>query len=253
MKTGPHILLFLLLAACSLKAQQVSSADTLTEHTMRGTYYSDRFVGRKTSSGEVFRQDRFTAAHHSYKFGTLLLVTNPTNGKQVIVRINDRCPRANIVDMTRRAAKRIGVSSQQVKVRVLPQRYYAIWEMQDQVEELAFDGLLPDFITHSDKHNNSSATPSPKATPDHETTAKPHVASQPLFNLRLLDCTSRADAERLVAQLPIYHQDNIRYLPCDNTGQYSVLLELASRRTHAENVRKQIEYLFPGAALVPFN
>ena len=81
---------------CSLgpcAAQRISSTDTTTTHKMRGTFYSDRFVGRKTSSGEVFRQDRYTAAHHSLKFGTLLLVTNPKNGKQVMVRINDRCPK----------------------------------------------------------------------------------------------------------------------------------------------------------------
>lgn len=75
-------------------AQTVSSTDTTASYTMRCTYYSDKFVGRKTSNGEMFTQDRFTAAHRTLRFGTLLLVTNPQNGKQVIVRVNDRCPKA---------------------------------------------------------------------------------------------------------------------------------------------------------------
>ena len=75
---------FLAFAATTF-GQAISSADTATVYSMHGTYYHDRFVGRKTSSGEVFSQDKYTAAHHTLKFGTLLLVTNPKNGKQVIV------------------------------------------------------------------------------------------------------------------------------------------------------------------------
>ena len=96
-----------LFVSSALFAQKISSTDTVTVHSMRGTFYSNRFVGRKTSSGEIFSQNKYTAAHHSYKFGTLLLVTNPKNGKQVIVRVNDRCPKANVLDMTSKAAKQI--------------------------------------------------------------------------------------------------------------------------------------------------
>ena len=60
----------------SVAGQTISSTDTTKVHTMRGTFYSDKFIGRKTSSGEVFTQDKFTAAHKSFKFGTLLLVTD---------------------------------------------------------------------------------------------------------------------------------------------------------------------------------
>jgi len=54
--------------------------------------YGDGFHGRTTANGERFNGHGVTAAHKSLPFGTRLKVTNPTNGKSVIVRINDRGP-----------------------------------------------------------------------------------------------------------------------------------------------------------------
>ena len=62
------------LSTAVVQAQNYSSEDTVTEYPNKGTYYHDRFVGRKTSSGEIFDQNLFTAAHWKIKFGTLVLV-----------------------------------------------------------------------------------------------------------------------------------------------------------------------------------
>jgi len=56
------------------------------------SYYHDKFNGRKTASGEIFDNNKFTAAHKTLKFGTLLKVTDVTTKKSVIVKINDRGP-----------------------------------------------------------------------------------------------------------------------------------------------------------------
>ena len=58
--------------------------------TMKASWYGPRFHGKKTANGEVYDQMAFTAAHKSLPFGTLLKLTNPRNGKSVIVRINDQ-------------------------------------------------------------------------------------------------------------------------------------------------------------------
>ena len=47
----------------SLHAQYYDWRDTVTEYPNKGTFYHDKFVGRKTASGEVFDQNKFTAAH----------------------------------------------------------------------------------------------------------------------------------------------------------------------------------------------
>lgn len=73
------------------------------------SYYNTEFHGRKTSSGEMFDKDALTAAHHTYPFGTILLVTNQKNGKQVEVKVNDRGPvkPERIIDLSYGAAKEI--------------------------------------------------------------------------------------------------------------------------------------------------
>src|SRR3546814_4040726 len=54
------------------------------------SFYADRFHGRRTASGESFDKFALTAAHPTLPFGSLVRVTNPRNGQQVVVRINDR-------------------------------------------------------------------------------------------------------------------------------------------------------------------
>ncbi len=67
----------------------------------------------KTASGERMNPKLLTAAHRSYKFGTMLRVVNKKNGKSVIVRINDRGPfiRGRMIDISRAAADQIGLRS----------------------------------------------------------------------------------------------------------------------------------------------
>jgi rare lipoprotein A len=75
------------------------------------SYYGDEFDGRRTASGETFRQSEMTAAHRTYPFGTIVRVINLKNGLETAVRINDRGPQkpTRVIDLTRRAAEEIGM------------------------------------------------------------------------------------------------------------------------------------------------
>lgn len=75
------------------------------------SYYGRKFHGRRTANGERFDMNGLTAAHKTLPFGTLVRVTNPRNGKQVTVRINDRGPYAHgrTIDLSRAAAQEIGL------------------------------------------------------------------------------------------------------------------------------------------------
>lgn len=74
------------------------------------SWYGPGYDGHKTSSGEVFDQDDLTAAHMTFAFGTRVKVTLLSNGKSVVVRINDRFPNARrVIDLSRGAARRIGL------------------------------------------------------------------------------------------------------------------------------------------------
>lgn len=87
-----------------------SPADSISK-TGKATYYAKKFEGRKTTSGAVYRANKFTAAHKTLPFGTEVTVTNLHNGKSVTVVINDRGPfgKGLIIDLSVIAAKEIGL------------------------------------------------------------------------------------------------------------------------------------------------
>lgn len=88
------------------------------------SFYGDKFNGRKTASGDVFDQKKYTAACNKLPLGTWIRVTNIHNGHSVIVRVNDRLhPKMKrIVDLSKAAAKKINIVNRgiaKVKVEVL--------------------------------------------------------------------------------------------------------------------------------------
>ncbi|MBO9152851.1 septal ring lytic transglycosylase RlpA family protein [Chitinophaga sp. GCM10012297] len=93
--------MLLLTASCSRKVTQSGKA----------SYYADKFQGRKTASGETFKQNRMTAAHQTLPFGTKVKVTNLDNGKTIKVRVNDRGPfvSGRIIDLSKKAARKLGM------------------------------------------------------------------------------------------------------------------------------------------------
>ncbi|NNU43791.1 septal ring lytic transglycosylase RlpA family protein [Ramlibacter montanisoli] len=72
----------------------------------RASWYGPGFQGRRTASGERFDMNELTAAHRTLPFGTRVRVRNERNGREVVVRINDRGPwiRDRIIDLSKAAA-----------------------------------------------------------------------------------------------------------------------------------------------------
>ncbi len=73
------------------------------------SYYADKYQGRKTANGELFDQNKLTAAHKKLKFNTKVRVTNIETGKSIIVRINDRGPfvKGRIIDLSKAGFKQL--------------------------------------------------------------------------------------------------------------------------------------------------
>lgn len=85
------------------------------------SYYSNKFNGRKTANGEIFSQEKMTAACNVLPFGTWIKVTNLRNGKSVIVKTNDRLNASvkRVVDLSRSAAQQLQfLNSGLTKVKV---------------------------------------------------------------------------------------------------------------------------------------
>lgn len=77
----------------------------------RASYYSSRFHGRRTASGEPYDETTMTAAHPSLPFDTQLCITNLNNGRSAMVRVNDRGPfvGGRIIDVSMAAARELGM------------------------------------------------------------------------------------------------------------------------------------------------
>ncbi|MBQ8948359.1 MAG: septal ring lytic transglycosylase RlpA family protein [Prevotella sp.] len=113
-----------MLVACVLLWGAIANSSFFTLHPSflhaqdmqsgKASYYAKKFSGRRTASGERLHHDSLTCAHRTYPFGTKLKVTNPANGKQVIVRVTDRGPyvKGRIIDLSVRAARELGILSQ---------------------------------------------------------------------------------------------------------------------------------------------
>jgi rare lipoprotein A len=86
------------------------------------SWYGPRFQGKRTASGERFDTNELTAAHKTLPFGTRVRVKSLVNGKEVVVRINDRGPfiKGRIIDLSRAAAQALGLSGiKQVEIERL--------------------------------------------------------------------------------------------------------------------------------------
>lgn len=79
--------------------------------TGKASYYSSRYNGRRTASGERFSNKAMTAASTEHPFGTKLRITNVANNKSAVVRVNDRGPfvKGRSISVTRRAAHQAGI------------------------------------------------------------------------------------------------------------------------------------------------
>lgn len=109
----------------NLPIQEEVSPETITSKGLRGkaSFYSPRFQGRKTASGEIFSNKLFTAASNLIPLGTLVAVKRPDTNLCVIVKINDRMHprhRARVIDLSHSAAKYLDmVRDGVVKVQIM--------------------------------------------------------------------------------------------------------------------------------------
>lgn len=91
----------------------VLAATAIAQTHGKASYYGNGVHGHRTSDGSRYHKDSLTCAHRTLPFGTLLKVTNKTNGREVIVRVTDRGPfvRGRVVDLSMAAAKQLDMVS----------------------------------------------------------------------------------------------------------------------------------------------
>ena len=98
----------------AVAASAIPLADIIEETEIDGgmaSYYGNELAGNRTANGERFDPGQLTAAHRTLPFGSMVRVTNMSNGDSVVVRINDRGPfsRGRVIDVSHAAAREIGM------------------------------------------------------------------------------------------------------------------------------------------------
>lgn len=119
---GGLLFVCLLLAACSSRYDE-SHGGSWRGYSETGyaSYYADRYHGKKTASGELYRNNLNSAAHMELPFGSMVRVTNLANGKSVVVKVNDRgaFKSGRIIDLSKSAFSSIAnIRDGIIKVKV---------------------------------------------------------------------------------------------------------------------------------------
>lgn len=102
-------------------------------YTAKATYYGKKFTHSKTYSGERYSATKYTCAHRSFPLQSLVKVTNIKNNKSVIVRVNDRFRRKNVIDLSLVAAKQLDIIQAgvaKVTLQLLDSSYMELYNSQ---------------------------------------------------------------------------------------------------------------------------
>ena len=97
--------------------------DPTYDRTGQGSWYGVDFHGKPTANGEIYNMHALTAAHPTLPLPSYVTVTNTTNNRTILVRVNDRGPYVvgRIIDLSQAAADALGYG--QMGVAQLRVRY----------------------------------------------------------------------------------------------------------------------------------
>ena len=198
------------------------------------SWYGKKFQGKKTSSGEPYDMYKMTAAHRTLPIPCYARVTNLSNGKSVIVRINDRGPfkRDRIVDISYAAALKLGIlGNGQAKV---------------QLDVVSPDAPAPPPVAASAATPAATIAPPPAsngaANPAATTSASAHPAGASARFLQAGTFSDAVNAATLRAQLVALGINNIE-LHSDQRGDHMVYRVLVGPFTDGaalEQTRSQL-------------
>jgi rare lipoprotein A len=123
---GRSILSICLASSCAFGHAGTANPSAQAEFKQVGaaSYYSDKFHGQRTASGERYDKNALTAVHQRLPFGAVIRVTNLHNHRSVDLRVNDRkhARSRRLLDVSKRAAQALGFVHSgvtQVEVEVL--------------------------------------------------------------------------------------------------------------------------------------
>jgi rare lipoprotein A len=185
------------------------------------SWYGPGFHGKSTANGERFDTSDMTAAHRTLPLPSMVRITNLSNGKSVVARVNDRGPFSDrrIIDVSKTAAQALGMirtGTARVKVEYLPR------ETESYIAELK-SGKSPSRIAWEQKHTRQATASSDSSWfPSFVSDAKADEAP-PASNSKASDSISSADLPAPAAPKPTVTQPKTPVKAEENEEQKSYL------------------------------
>ena len=200
------------------------------------SWYGEAYHGQPTANGEIFNMNALSAAHPTLPLPSLVQVTNLNNGKEIVVRVNDRGPFVadRMIDMSKRAAEELGfVNENEAKVRV---RYLGPAPV---VNKLAGQGALP---TESAVTNHQSAPiPAPEPFPQVKMDPIPNPGG-PTFFIQAGSFSEMSNAQKLSRELGGSLPVDVALANVKGADFFRVLIGPYSSRTEAAVMRDQLDF-----------
>lgn len=245
------VLFFLTFVAISVaftaRGGNTTEHDSLPAITMKATYYADKFHGRKTSSGEIFDQGKLSAAHKTIKFGTWVRVTNLKNGKQVTVKINDRCPRRGVIDLSKAAATSIGMKgTSKVSVQILSEPDENSTSLSA-ILSYAYSAKLQE--TTGDNTQNVAPQKEEK-TIKKETKKKRVQKNKKVCSIELCTASSLREAHKIIDGLSTPYNEYATAVAQNSSGTYSIQLKMDETFKGAEATIKRLRADYPNCKIL---
>lgn len=205
--------------------------------------YDTSFAGLETANGEVFDPDKLSAAHPSLPLPSLIQVTNPTNGREIVVRVNDRGPfeENRLIDLSRRAGELLGFAGKaptSVQVRYLgPAPVAGPATFQTVSTERVVEYTMPALPTRSVVSEPTPvSTPSPSLQQD-----RAFPSADTGFFVQVGSFSNIANAQRLRASLDASLFVQVVPVRLHGADFFRVMVGPYADRSQAETLRNDLD------------
>lgn len=229
--------------------------------TGKASFYSDKFEGRPTASGEIYKHNLSTAAHRKLPFGTKVKVTNLENNRTAIVKINDRGPfiRGRIIDLSRSVANSLGIADSgvtDVRIEVLDENATVSNEKAEYVE--------PKTTNNKKQQVEQISQVKKERAEDFENLSKETSETKEFYELQVnevnpdfygVQVASFQESDnllKLVNNLKLSYNSEVlvQIKKVDDLKVYTIILGQFKNRQAAENFKTKLQDKYPGSFIV---
>ncbi|WP_127844178.1 septal ring lytic transglycosylase RlpA family protein [Psychroflexus aestuariivivens] len=227
----------------------------------KASFYADKFEGRETASGEIYRHAEATAAHRKLPFNTKVKVTNLNNNRSTIVRINDRGPfiRGRIIDLSKSVAEELGALESgiiEVTIEVLgkdsdlnqveiqkPEKELPVEKSNRKVTEIA----QPENVNNQLQKKSSQAPVIKELYKLNIEKIEPDF-----YGVQIGSFRENSNLLRLASNLKISYDETaiIQIKELNDSKLYTLILGQFKNRTAAEKFLSKIDKKYPDAFVI---